>query len=93
MGFSNFLFEFIMTSGEALWRDIAYKKIKEENFFPIERNLGDAKVWANGLEISLECSINSAQAILLMGLFNIFECLIPFAFMAVFRWLSKSVSV
>ena len=68
MGFSNFLFEFIMTSGEALWRDIAYKKIKEESFFPIERNLGDAKVWANGLEISLECSINSAQAILLMGL-------------------------
>ena len=30
MGFSNLLFEFIMTSGEALWRDIAYKIIKEK---------------------------------------------------------------
>ena len=68
MGFSNLLFEFIMTSGEALWRDIAYKIIKEKSFFPIERNVGDAKVWANGLEISLEYSIDSAQAILLMGL-------------------------
>ena len=31
MGFSNLLFEFIMTSGEALWRDIAYKIIKEKS--------------------------------------------------------------
>ena len=37
----------------------------EKKFFPIERNSGDAKVWAESLDIILENSIHSAQAILL----------------------------
>ena len=68
MGFSNTLFEVIMTSGEALWTDISSNTINEKKFFPIERNPGDAKVWAKSLDIILENSIHSAQAILLMGL-------------------------
>ena len=68
MGFSSTLFEVIMTSGEALWSDISSNTIKEKKFFPIERNSGDAKVWAESLDIILENSIHSAQAILLMGL-------------------------
>ena len=68
MGFSNTLFEVIMTSGEALWTDISSNTINEKKFFPIERNSGDAKAWAKSLDIILENSIHSAQAILLMGL-------------------------
>jgi HAD superfamily hydrolase (TIGR01459 family) len=68
MGFSNTLFEVIMTSGEALWTDISSNTINEKKFFPIERNSGDAKLWAESLDIILENSIHSAQAILLMGL-------------------------
>ncbi|MDC1455401.1 TIGR01459 family HAD-type hydrolase [Amylibacter sp.] len=68
MGFSSTLFEVIMTSGEALWSDISSNTINEKKFFPIERNSGDAKVWAKSLDIILENSIHSAHAILLMGL-------------------------
>ena len=68
MGFSSTLFEVIMTSGEALWSDISSNTINEKKFFPIERNSGDAKLWAESLDIILENSIHSAQAILLMGL-------------------------
>ena len=68
MGFSSTLFEVIMTSGEALWSDISSNTINEKKFFPIERNSGDAKAWAKSLDIILENSIHSAQAILLMGL-------------------------
>ena len=68
MGFNASLFETILTSGEALWCDIANKIISEKKFFPIERNLGDAKSWARGLDILFENSINSSQAILLLGI-------------------------
>ena len=63
MGFSNTLFEVIMTSGEALWTDISSNTINEKKFFPIERNSGDAKAWAKSLDIILENSIHSAQEI------------------------------
>ena len=68
MGFSSTLFETIMTSGEALWTDISSNTINEKKFFPIERDKGDAKLWAGSLDISFEDSVHSAQAILLMGL-------------------------
>ncbi|MDA9310683.1 TIGR01459 family HAD-type hydrolase [Amylibacter sp.] len=68
MGFSSTLFETIMTSGEALWTDISSNIINEKKFFPIERDKGDAKLWAGSLDISFEDSVHSAQAILLMGL-------------------------
>jgi HAD superfamily hydrolase (TIGR01459 family) len=68
MGFQSTLFETIMTSGEALWTDISSNIINEKKFFPIERDKGDAKLWAESLDISFEDSVHSAQAILLMGL-------------------------
>ena len=42
MGFNESLFENIMTSGEALWGDVANEFIVEKKFFSIERNFGDA---------------------------------------------------
>ncbi len=68
MGFNANLFERVMTSGEALWRDVNSNKIPHSVFFPIERNTGDASLWAEGLDISLTADPNNAQAILLMGL-------------------------
>lgn len=68
MGFAPSLFEFVMTSGEALWQDIANAKITESRFFPIESVAGDAATWADGLDIEIETSVETAQAILLMGL-------------------------
>ena len=68
MGFAASLFEVVMTSGEALWRDISHGKVVERYFFPIESNSGDAIKWADGLNIKFENSVKTAQAILLMGL-------------------------
>ena len=67
MGFSNGLFNQIMTSGEALWHDIDQGKIAQSNFFAIEREQGDALAWAEGLPIELT-ELHNAQAVLLMGL-------------------------
>lgn len=67
MGFDTSLFKSIITSGEALWQDIANGVITKKHFFPIERKANDAKVWAEGLNILFEDSIYSSQAILLMG--------------------------
>ncbi|MGY9033347.1 MAG: TIGR01459 family HAD-type hydrolase [Rhodobacterales bacterium] len=68
MWFAPSLFEFVMTSGEALWHDIANATITEARFFPIESVAGDAATWADGLDIEIETSVETAQAILLMGL-------------------------
>lgn len=67
MGFSNGLFNQIMTSGEALWHDIDQGKIAQSKFFAIERAQGDALAWAEGLRIELT-ELHNAQAVLLMGL-------------------------
>lgn len=68
MGFSSGLFDCVMTSGEALWRDIANGTIPERHFFPVERTKGDARAWASDLAIDLTPDLNSAEAVLLMGL-------------------------
>ena len=68
MGFQSTLFETIMTSCEALLTDISSNIINEKKFFPIERDKGDAKLWAESLDVSFEDTVHSAQAILLMGL-------------------------
>ncbi|AXI45795.1 TIGR01459 family HAD-type hydrolase [Sulfitobacter sp. SK012] len=68
MGFAPSLFTAVMTSGEALWRDTETRFITERRFFPIERSPGDAKNWAEGLDIKFEDTVKAAQAILLMGL-------------------------
>lgn len=67
VGFAPALFEYIMSSGEALWRDVQSKQITQTRFFPIERTPGDAQDWAHGLDINL-CELEDADAVLLMGL-------------------------
>lgn len=66
MGFER-AFDVVMTSGEALWQDIARGVVSARRFFPIERAPGDAALWAEGVEITLT-ELPEAEAILLMGL-------------------------
>lgn len=68
MGFEHKLFEVVMTSGEALWQDIAHDLVSERVIFPIERAAGDAAQWAKGLEVRLVDQPGAAEALLLMGL-------------------------
>lgn len=68
MGFDVAHFDHVMTSGEALWQDIAQGVIPQKRFFPIERSQGDAVAWADGLDIDITQDLRKAQAILLMGL-------------------------
>jgi len=68
MGFDVDHFDHVMTSGEALWRDIKQGVIPQQRFFPIERSQGDAVAWADGLDIDITRDVRKAQAILLMGL-------------------------
>jgi len=68
MGFDPALFEIVMTSGEALWRDIADGKLPARRMCPIERAPGDAAQWADGLPVTLNGDPAQADAILLMGL-------------------------
>jgi HAD superfamily hydrolase (TIGR01459 family) len=68
MGFDAGLFETVMTSGEALWQDIAAGRVGAQILYPIERAPGDARDWAQGLTITLTDSLQNADAVLLMGL-------------------------
>lgn len=68
MGFAPDLFDLVMTSGEALWRDIRSKAVPERVFCPVEAAAGDAQRWAKGLEIALVDDPARAEAVLLMGL-------------------------
>ncbi|MEL7091342.1 MAG: TIGR01459 family HAD-type hydrolase [Pseudomonadota bacterium] len=67
MGFAEDMFESVMTSGEALWRDLHDGAIAARRFFAIERAAGDAAAWAQGLDISL-VDLDNAEAVLLIGL-------------------------
>jgi HAD superfamily hydrolase (TIGR01459 family) len=68
MGFDPELFEIVMTSGEALWQDIAKGRLAYKTLCPITRDADDAEDWADGLDISLTRNLTAADAILLMGL-------------------------
>ena len=68
MGFPPDLFGVVMSSGEALWRDIGAGKIADRRFFATERVPGDAAAWAEGLDITLCDDVSAAEAVLLMGL-------------------------
>jgi ribonucleotide monophosphatase NagD (HAD superfamily) len=68
MGFPPDGFAHVMTSGEALWQDIARGAIAARRFLAIERVKGDAEDWAVGLPIELVSEAQEAEAILLMGL-------------------------
>ncbi|MGR3502507.1 TIGR01459 family HAD-type hydrolase [Pseudaestuariivita sp.] len=68
IGFPEGLFDVVMTSGEALWRDCQSGRVPEARFYPIERAPGDAAAWAEGLDLHLVSDLSDAEAILLMGL-------------------------
>ena len=67
-GFPPGLFQQVMSSGEALWRDIASGKLPERVYFAVERRPGEAGDWATGLEIELTPDMAGAEAVLLLGL-------------------------
>ncbi|MDJ0826089.1 MAG: TIGR01459 family HAD-type hydrolase [Rhodobacter sp.] len=67
-GFPPGLFRQIMSSGEALWRDIASGKLPERVYFAVERRPREAQQWAEGLDIELTPDMGRAEAVLLMGL-------------------------
>ena len=81
MGFPPDIFSDVMTSGEALWQDIAKGFISARSFYAIERSAGDAKAWAVGLDIEF-CDLSDAEAVLLMGLpdYNLLETWRPLLF-------------
>ncbi|NRB04797.1 MAG: TIGR01459 family HAD-type hydrolase [Rhodobacteraceae bacterium] len=68
LGFPDVWFHTVMTSGEALWRDVAQGRIEAKSILPIERAPGDASDWAKGLDLALVDHPEAADAILLMGL-------------------------
>lgn len=68
MGFDDRLFEVVMTSGEALWQDIASGRVSHRVLCPITRAPGDAEAWAQGLDVTLTDDPTAADAVLLMGL-------------------------
>ncbi|MEM9475368.1 MAG: TIGR01459 family HAD-type hydrolase [Pseudomonadota bacterium] len=68
MGFAADLFDAVMTSGEALWQDVAAGRVAETVLFAIERAPGDAAAWAEGLGVTFVDRPEDAQAVLLMGL-------------------------
>lgn len=68
MGFAPQSFDVVMTSGEALWMDVAIHNISAKSLYPIERAPGDAMDWASGLELNFTDTIAEADAVLLMGL-------------------------
>ncbi|WP_299031282.1 TIGR01459 family HAD-type hydrolase [uncultured Sulfitobacter sp.] len=68
MGFPTHLFEQVMTSGEALYRDIAQGQLPYRTICPITRDTGDAENWSDGLGLTLTDDVEAADAILLMGL-------------------------
>ncbi|MEM0977193.1 MAG: TIGR01459 family HAD-type hydrolase [Pseudomonadota bacterium] len=68
MGFAPQLFETVMTSGEALWRDVKSSTVPAGLFYPIERSPGDAALWADGLSVDFTADIQMAEGVLLMGL-------------------------
>ena len=68
MGFAADAFDYVMTSGEALWRDVDQGSINATRFHAVERAVGDAENWADGLNIELVSEDSQAEAILMMGL-------------------------
>jgi len=84
MGFDEGLFGLVMTSGEALWQDFAAGRVTAQRLFAIDRAPGDAADWARGLDIALADTLDTADAVLLMGLPDdaapdAFQCVLDFA--------------
>lgn len=68
LGFPDGLFDVIMSSGEALWRDLAGQRCVPGVLFAITAKAGDAQAWAADLPLQWADRVDQADAILLMGL-------------------------
>ncbi len=69
MGFRADAFGTVMTSGEALYQDIAANRLGDARaFYPITAKHADAQVWADGLNIEFTDDVQTCDAVLLMGL-------------------------
>ena len=68
MGYRAGLFDTVMSSGEAIWADIASGTLDLGIMLPIQQSEGDAERWARGLPIRFTEKIRDAEAILLMGM-------------------------
>lgn len=66
-GYNLEWFSAVMTSGEALWTDIRTGQLAVQKVFAVEREKGDAALWAVGLELDLTSNLHEADALLLMG--------------------------
>lgn len=67
MGFDMAAFTQVMSSGEALYQDLAGNTIPHRRFLPVETARGDAATFARGLDIAFT-DLRDAEALLLMGL-------------------------
>lgn len=67
MGYPRGLFEEVMSSGEALWRDLASGLVSERVFLATERQPGDAARFAEGLDVGFAATVAEAEALLLIG--------------------------
>ena len=70
MGIDPALFEVVMTSGEALWRDLTRGALPGiRRVYPVTGAPGDAEAWLDGLSgVALAANAAEADAIVLMGL-------------------------
>lgn len=67
-GFAPDLFETVMTSGEALWRDVASGAISGTRVFAVTATPSDAHTWADGLNLTFVDTAAQADWVLIMGL-------------------------
>ena len=66
-GIDERLFDAVMTSGEALWLDVASGRARLRKPFVVAGAPGDGERWAEGLDIHLADRVEDADVILLMG--------------------------
>ena len=68
MGLPTDGIEIVMTSGEALWRDLRDGRVEARRPFAVTGATADAARWAEGLDLALADRVEDADALLLMGL-------------------------
>ena len=68
MGFPVHLIELVMTSGEALWRDMAGGRVLARAPFLVADDPRNAELWAEGLPVAPAAAVEWADAVIVMGL-------------------------
>lgn len=67
-GFAEGLFACVMTSGEALWQDVASGKLTGRRAYVVSAHQTDAAQWAAGLDLGFVTDLAQADFVLIMGL-------------------------